>query len=403
MACDVTELLCSGRVQILNEISGRVDQVEKGLDYWSTDSPDGLRPTECHSHDDYQHRVPLYSAIRAGCLSFKVDVSLYGDELYVGHRIGTVMRTRSFKSLYIEPFVEALSKRYSSPDFNPGGSSSGNEILDRASPKPFTLLVGLDSSNPALWSHLSVALQPLRSRGYLRHWNGTHLVAGPIIIVATGNARFDHVISSTSNPYHDIFFDAPLETMWEDEELIDSQQTSQSSLQKSDEIVLDGQTSVEDDKPLGIYPWKEDQNMYRPRQLRSYHKDYVKAIMDTRQLRTRDSQIPVADARASIQYAYNQSNSYYASTSFGKSIGQMSGYDLSAHQLALLRGQIRSAHRRGLKVRYWDFPAWPPELRKSVWKTLVAEGVDVLTGDDMRTMSRLNSNRSKSRRLRISG
>ena len=403
MACDVMIALYSGRVQHLNESSGRVDQAEKGADYWSQDSVRDLRLSGCHSHNDCQYGLPLHAATRAGCLSVEVDVTLYRGELYVVHHARTPLKTGTFKSLYIEPLVEILSKRYPSTEFDFGKSGSSDEMLDTALSKPFTLLVGLDSTNPALWPYMSAALQPLRSRGYLRHWNGTHLVAGPVIIVVTGNARFDHVTSSTSNPYHDIFFDAPLETMWEHKELVDSQHTSQSTLEKGNEIVLDGQTSVEDDKPLGIYPWKEDQNMYRPRQLRSYHKDYVKSIMDTRQLKTRDSRIPTADARVSTQYAYNQTNSYYASTSFRKTIGRMSGYDLSAHQLALLRGQIRGAHRRGLKVRYWDFPAWPLGLRKSVWKILVAEGVDVLDEDDMVTMSRLNSNRSKSRRLRIFG
>lgn len=81
---------------------------------------------------------------------------------------------------------------------------------------------------------------------------------------------------------------------------------------------------------------------------------------------------------------YNQENSYYASADFHKTIGSLSMNRFSQAQLALLREQVQAAHRRGLKVRYWDTPSWPRGLRNHVWHILVREGVDLLNVDDLR-------------------
>lgn len=80
--------------------------------------------------------------------------------------------------------------------------------------------------------------------------------------------------------------------------------------------------------------------------------------------------------------SFNASNSYYASTSFDSSIGLPYG-ELSSRQLELLRGQIKGAHERGLKARYWETPGWPTSLRNHVWEVLVHEGADILNVDDL--------------------
>jgi hypothetical protein len=57
--------------------------------------------------------------------------------------------------------------------------------------------------------------------------------------------------------------------------------------------------------------------------------------------------------------------------------------------MKIIRGQVRGAHRRGLKARYWNLPSWPLGLRNHVWDVLVREGVDVLNVDDLRGVSRI--------------
>lgn len=41
------------------------------------------------------------------------------------------------------------------------------------------------------------------------------------------------------------------------------------------------------------------------------------------------------------------------------------------------------AHGKGIKLRYWDQPAWPISLRNGVWKLLWDEGVDLINADDV--------------------
>ena len=379
---------------------GQISQTGEGLDSWPTDFTRDIRPVRCHSHNDYWRRVPLYSAISAGCISVEADIWLYNGELYVGHSAGSLTRNRTLKSLYINPVMDILSKQNPITSHHTTQDSPRNGVFDTNLMQPLTLLVEFKTSGPTLWPYLFSALEPLRSRGYLSHWNGTHVVSGPVVVVATGDAPFDRIASDQTNPYHDIFYDAPLETMWEDEEWVERSSGPKSSKINDGKKNLDGKAFMEDDKPLGIYPWGEDKHLYKPGELRSYHKDYSKAIKDTRYLSPRDFRRPAADARLSPRNTYNESNSYYASASFSDTVGRMWRYSLSAHQKALLRGQIRGAHRRGLKVRYWDLPDWPIGLRNSVWKILMEEGVDVLSVDDLRAASRSDWGKRSPRRGR---
>ncbi|KAF6840808.1 hypothetical protein CMUS01_03784 [Colletotrichum musicola] len=81
---------------------------------------------------------------------------------------------------------------------------------------------------------------------------------------------------------------------------------------------------------------------------------------------------------------FNPSNSYYTSVSFKKAVGTVWFGDLSDSQVAKLRTQIKQAHSRGLKVRYWDLPAWPIGIRNHIWDVLIREGVDILNVDDLK-------------------
>jgi hypothetical protein len=93
------------------------------------------------------------------------------------------------------------------------------------------------------------------------------------------------------------------------------------------------------------------------------------------------------DSIDSESLKYNSTNSHYASVSFGRAIGSVL-MDFSEAQLRTLRGQLKGAHRRGLKARYWDLPAWPISLRNTVWHILMTEGMDMLNVDDLRSAAR---------------
>ena len=164
----------------------------------------------------------------------------------------------------------------------------------------------------------------------------------PITVVGTGNTPFDVLTKNAT--YRDAFFDAPLDTMWE---------ARDATLEMSD--------------------WPLDSSENLPQSSSPEERqDLGQGFSGT---------TPTSE--------FTKFNSYYASVSFGKAVGKVWRGRLSARQKEIIRGQVRGAHRRGLKVRYWDLPAWPLGLRNHVWEVLVREGVDMLNVDDLRGASKI--------------
>ncbi|KAI0122906.1 hypothetical protein BJ170DRAFT_687617 [Xylariales sp. AK1849] len=87
-------------------------------------------------------------------------------------------------------------------------------------------------------------------------------------------------------------------------------------------------------------------------------------------------------------FVYNSTNSHYTSVRFNKAV-RAPLLGISDNEMRTIRGQVKGAHRRGLKARYWDLPGWPVGLRDDTWHTLVTEGVDMLNVDDLWSASRL--------------
>lgn len=72
-----------------------------------------------------------------------------------------------------------------------------------------------------------------------------------------------------------------------------------------------------------------------------------------------------------------------ASTNFETNFGPVLGTSLNDTQLALLRAQIKTAHAKGIMLRYWNQPAWPISTRNGIWRQLKDEGVDFINVDDL--------------------
>jgi hypothetical protein len=271
---------------------------------WSTH---GVTPVACHSHNDYWRRVPLLSALAAGCISVEADVWLHGDDLQVGHTRQTILPGQTLRTLYLNPLLEMLQKH----NYIVNGSTETTDLVGVFASDPaqtFVLLVDFKKDGELIWPHLMEQLQPLRDLGYLTHFNGSEILRRPLTIVATGNAPLEQILRSTT--HRDIFYDAPLDVL------------PHSTFSNVTDLKKDGSI-------------------------------------------------------------FNDHNSYYASVDFHRSIGSLPLGRLSHGQLAKIRNQVRVAHERGLKVRYWGTPKWPVGLRNHVWRALVREGVDVLSVDDL--------------------
>ena len=243
--------------------------------------------------------------------------------------MASLTRNRTLRRLYVDPLVNILEGQNPVTEFFDGdeeGEAEGGKrkrkmgVFDTDPEQTLVLLIDFKTDGHETWPAVVAALEPLRERGYLSHRNGSTIVEGPITVVATGNAPFELVLNESANQHLDIFFDAPLGEMFE---ALPSSTSSSSS------------TST-----------------------------------------------PSSSSNSTI-YTHTSHNSYYASTKFSAAIGHLPTGKFSTHQLSLLRGQIRGAHSRGLKARYWDLPFWPIGLRNYVWRVLVEEGVDILNVDDL--------------------
>ncbi|KAF2995723.1 Altered inheritance of mitochondria protein 6 [Curvularia kusanoi] len=301
-----------------------------------------VTPIPCHSHNDYWRRVPLYDALRWGCTGVEADVWLFDEDLFVGHSTHALTKNRTFRSMYVDPLTKMLDYKndnttsLSTVDVN--ANKSG--VFDTAPQQTLVLLVDFKNNGSAIFPYVSAQLAALREKGYLTYYNGTSTIEGPITVVATGNAPFDMVVANST--YRDIFFDAPLDRLYVDPGTSDSLDQSQyddtNSTAPTPSVSTSGQGTV------GTSP---------------------------------DSH-------------FDSSNSFYASTNFKKSIGRIWWGHMTTAQKDLIRGQIKGAHERGLKVRYWGAPKWPIALRNRVWWDLVEMGVDYLNGDDLVGMTKFD-------------
>ena len=293
------------------------------IKHWPTDISRDIIPVGCHSHNDYWRRVPLFSALQAGCIGVEADVWLFDDELYVGHTTTSLTSRRTLRSLYVDPLVKVLERQNPSTPFQRVTSRPPHGVWDTDPDQTLILLIDFKTDGAATWHAVMKHLAPLRDRGFLTYFNGRELVPGPVTVVGTGNTPFDLVTANAT--YRDIFFDAPLDKLIEAGQYV-------SSARRHGNGIGQGMTGI-----------------------------------------TRDI----------TMNTFNLSNSYYASVSFQSAVGFPWPFHFTRHQIELIRTQVRVAHSHGLKVRYWGIPSWPRSLRNHIWRILVQEGVDLLNVDDL--------------------
>lgn len=277
-----------------------------------------VTPVRCHSHNDYWRKIPLFEGLHYGCTGTEADVHLVGDELYVGHDQASLKPQNTLKNMYLDPLLAMLDYQNQASQFWNG---TGKGIFEVDPEEPLVLLVDLKTDGVATLAAVEKHLEPLRSRGYLRHWNGTALVPGPIIVVGTGNTPFN-VIASNSG-YRDVFYDAPLADIYQ----------------------------------YSVGTWKPHDG---------------------------DAQGHTGTAGVTPDQ-YTPENSYYASVRYGASFKYVTErfWFLGKSQIELLGSQIAAAEKQGLKARYWSTPAWPISLRNHVWEVLVSQNTGILNVDDL--------------------
>ena len=263
---------------------------------------------------------------------------LYDEDLYVGHNAAALTRERTLESLYINPLLDILDKQNPTHEFHPDLDAPRNGVFDTKPKQNLVLLIDFKGNGEEAWPYVYKQLDPLRQKKYLTYFNGTAVVEGPIIVVATGNAPFHRVVENST--YRDIFFDAPLD------------------------IMTKASPSPDPSEP---------------------------ASLDAAAMNAGNGGQGHSGAAPRDPSAYSLHNSYYASVSLKRSVlgfPLLLRNRLTEAQLTIIREQIAGAHARGLKVRYWSVPEWPVSMRNYLWRVLVREGVDYLNVDDLKGATR---------------
>ena len=191
--------------------------------HYPTDFSRDITPIPCHSHNDYWRKVPLYDALATGCMGVEADIWLTDNDLLVGHSAGSLTSARTLQSLYIDPLISILAHQNPPPAFpnvttatnSTTSSALVNGIFETNPAASLTLLIDVKSNGTTTLPVVFQQLEPLRSRGYLTYFNGSAVVPGLITVVGSGNTPFD--LLSSNATYRDIFFDAPLDQLWGNE------------------------------------------------------------------------------------------------------------------------------------------------------------------------------------------
>ncbi len=129
-------------------------------------APDpGLLP-RMHSHNDYEHPIPLIDALEQGFYSVEADIWLVEGELLVAHNKGAYKG--SLKELYLDPLQERVTKK---------GSVHGDG-------KPFLLWIDIKDERP----ELNTALETLLAHYPMLTVNNDGKVQeGPVTLILTGD------------------------------------------------------------------------------------------------------------------------------------------------------------------------------------------------------------------------
>jgi hypothetical protein len=189
---------------------------------WAQGFSNGVVPVQCHSHNDYWHRVPLYEGLAAGCVSTEADIWVGNTtdghvDLFVGHDQRSLSPSRTLQSLYLGPLSDILTQQNSafsdhrtlltdSPGFV---STSPIGVFTMAPNVSLVLLLDFKTTGNVTWDTVMSQLNALRARGWLTFWTPAQgIVERPLTIVASGAAPFDAITSNVT--YRDVFYDSLL-------------------------------------------------------------------------------------------------------------------------------------------------------------------------------------------------
>ena len=124
-----------------------------------------------HSHNDYEHKRPLFDALDQGFCSVEADVFLVGTNLLVAHTANRTAPERTLQKLYLDPLRERTRQ-------NGGRIYRGGPVC--------WLFIDLKTAAAPTYTRLHEILA-----GYpdlCTRFEGHHITTNAITVVVTGNA-----------------------------------------------------------------------------------------------------------------------------------------------------------------------------------------------------------------------
>ncbi|KAF2024747.1 hypothetical protein EK21DRAFT_104427 [Setomelanomma holmii] len=165
----------------------------------------------CHSHNDYWRRVPLYQAFAAGCTSIEADVWLTDDkDLRVGHSWQSTTQYRTLHNLFLDPLTNIFENRNVS---TASMSDRQTGVFDSDPNASVILLIDVKSDGHDVWPVLQSQLQSFHDKNWLTYFDGKAIHQGPLTVVGTGRTPFELVQQNSTDRF--IFYDAPLRSISE--------------------------------------------------------------------------------------------------------------------------------------------------------------------------------------------
>lgn len=133
-----------------------------------------------HSHNDYEHKKPLFDALEYNCKSIEADVFSLGDSLFVAHNFEDIKPGRTLRKLYLEPLRNQIIKN--------NGSVYGNG-------KEVILFIDIKDDGLRTYKLLHKILLEYKNEASVFE-NGLKKEKA-ILVVVSGNRPFDFMQSQT--------------------------------------------------------------------------------------------------------------------------------------------------------------------------------------------------------------
>lgn len=104
-----------------------------------------------------------------------LDTDLNGDqELFVGHEAKSLLRTRTLRSLYLDPLANILAHQNNASNSANDTTSTGRPTVGVFNESPnstLVLLLGFKTNGTSTWPVVMFQLEAFRKMGWLTNWD----------------------------------------------------------------------------------------------------------------------------------------------------------------------------------------------------------------------------------------